>query len=57
MPIHIHVYKNGRLVCKWRLFEEIELTGKANAKIKKAIRELQLEGAFEALERLLDEDQ
>ncbi len=57
LPIHIHVYRNGRLVCRWRLFEDSELSGNANSKIKLAIRELREEGAFEALERLIDEDQ
>ena len=39
-------------MCRCPLFEETELTGKANAKIKQAVRELRDEGAFEALERL-----
>ena len=56
LPVHIHVYKNGRLVCRWRLLEEMELSGKANAKIKKAINELRAEGVFEVLERLINED-
>ena len=56
LPVHIHVYKDGKLVCRWRLFDEIELSGKANSKIKKAIRELYLEGVFEALERLKNEN-
>lgn len=57
MPIHIHVYKDGRLICRWRLFEDTELSGKATAKIQKAIRELREEGAFAALERLNNENQ
>lgn len=52
MPVHIHVYKDGRLVCRWRLFENTELSGKANAKIQNAIRELRVEGVFAALERV-----
>ncbi len=56
LPIHIHVYKDGKLLCRWRLFDEIELSGKANAKIRKAIKELRKEGVFVALERLRDED-
>lgn len=56
MPIHIHVYKDNRLQCRWQLFDETELSGSANAKIKKAIAELRKEGAFIALERLRDEN-
>ena len=56
LPIHIHVYKNGKLICRWRLFDELELTGKANAKVKKAIIELRREGAFRNLERFKNED-
>jgi hypothetical protein len=56
LPIHIHVYKDGRLICRWRLFEDIELSGKATNKIRKAIAELREEGAFEALERLWNEN-
>jgi hypothetical protein len=56
LPVHIHVYKDGRLICRWRLFDEMELTGKASAKIRKAIAELRNEGAFESLERLRDEN-
>lgn len=56
LPIHIHVYKDNKLVCRWQLFEEKELTGKANAKIKKAIDELKNEGVLKVLERLKDEN-
>lgn len=56
LPVHIHVYKDGKLVCRWRLFEDKELTGKASSKIRKAIRELREEGAFKDLERLWNEN-
>jgi hypothetical protein len=56
-PVHIHVYKNGKLICRWRLFDELELTGKASSKLRETIKELRSEGAFEVLERLKDEDQ
>ena len=56
LPIHIHVYKDGKLVCRWRLFDGMELSGKANAKINKAILELHEEGAFSELEGLNDEN-
>lgn len=49
-PIHIHVYKSGKLVCRWKLHEDDVLTGSASRKIKKAIRELKEEGAFKRLE-------
>lgn len=50
-PLHIHVYKNGMLVCRWQLAEKMELSGKATAKIKKAMKELEQEGAFKTLRR------
>lgn len=55
-PIHIHVYKDKKLVCRWRLFESVELSGKANSKIKKTIYELQKKGVFEVLERVKNEN-
>ncbi len=57
LPIHIHVYKNGRLQCRWQIFENKELSGKANAKIKEVIDELKREGVFKRLEELKNEDQ
>ncbi len=57
LPVHIHVYKDGQLICRWRLFEELELSGKSNEKIRRTIRELREEGAFKTLEGLAHEDQ
>ena len=50
LPLHIHVYKKGKLICRWMLFEDQELSGYANRKIRKAIYELKKEGAFKVLE-------
>lgn len=51
LPIHIHVYKNGKLICRWMLYEDKELSGHANKKIRSAIRELSSEGIFKNLEK------
>ncbi len=52
LPVHIHVYKGGKLVCRWMLFEGKELSGKANKKVVNILEELEAEGAFKELEKL-----
>ena len=52
LPIHIHVYKDRRLICRWMLFEEKELSGKANKKVIALIKELRKQGVFKELEKL-----
>jgi hypothetical protein len=51
LPVHIHVYKGRRLVCRWRLLDELELSGRASAKLKKIISQLRNEGVFESIEK------
>ena len=52
LPIHLHVYRDGKLVCRWMLFEGKELSGKASTKVIKIIDGLKKEGAFKELEKL-----
>jgi hypothetical protein len=43
-PSHVHVYRNGVLVVKWDLENNIPMKGKATGKILKLIAELRQEG-------------
>ena len=52
LPIHIHVYKDGKLICRWMPYEGKELSGKANKKIIAIIEELKKKGVFKELEKL-----
>lgn len=51
LPLHIHVYKHGKLICRWKILEDEELSGKAPKKAKQALRELKEEGMFRQLEK------
>lgn len=42
-PYHVHVYKDGKLIVKWDLENELPMKGKATAKILKTISELREE--------------
>lgn len=52
LPVHIHVYREKQLVCRWMLFEEKELSGHASRKLVKIIKDLQEQGVFKELEKL-----
>jgi hypothetical protein len=43
-PYHVHVYRNGKLIVKWDLENEMPMRGKATARILKMISELREEG-------------
>jgi hypothetical protein len=43
-PRHVHAYRDGRLVVKWDLENEVAVKGKANRTIRKLIAELLREG-------------
>ena len=55
-PPHIHIFKDGKLLCKWRLDHQTELSGKANRRIRELIRELDDEGYFQELRRRFNEN-
>lgn len=43
-PRHVHVYRNGKLVLKWDLENEMPMKGKPTARVMGVIFELQKEG-------------
>lgn len=45
-PRHVHVYRDGRLVVKWNLDDQVAMKGKATDRVLRLIAELQEEGAL-----------
>jgi hypothetical protein len=43
-PRHVHVYRDGRLVVKWDLDNEMVMKGNAPRRIGELIKELEAEG-------------
>ena len=43
-PYHVHVYRDGELVVKWDLENDVAMKGEATRKVLETIRELQAEG-------------
>ena len=43
-PRHVHVYRNGSLVVKWDLENNIPMKGQGSAKVRELIRQLEREG-------------
>lgn len=43
-PRHVHVYRNGKLVLKYDLENEMAMKGKPTRKVLEQIRQLQTEG-------------
>ena len=43
-PYHVHVYRDGELVVKWNLEQDLPMKGVASRRILKIIRELRKEG-------------
>lgn len=43
-PYHVHVYRDGKLVVKWDLENDVPMKGEASRRILAIIRELQAEG-------------
>lgn len=44
LPRHVHVLKDGKLICKWDLSNGVVLEGKMNNRIRAAINSLIREG-------------
>jgi hypothetical protein len=40
----VHVYRDGVLVVKWNLDEQVPIRGEASARLRRLIAELQQEG-------------
>ncbi|MFN2315367.1 MAG: DUF4160 domain-containing protein [Gemmatimonadales bacterium] len=45
-PRHVHVYRDGRLVVKWNLDDQVAMKGEATDRVLRLIAELQEEGAL-----------
>ncbi len=45
-PRHVHVYRDGRLVVKWNLEDNVAMKGEATDRILSLIAELQEEGVL-----------
>jgi len=45
-PRHVHIYRDGRLVVKWNLDNQVAMKGKVTDRILRLIAELQEEGAL-----------
>ena len=45
-PRHVHVFKDGRLVVKWDLENDLPIKGAASRRILELLRELQAEGSL-----------
>lgn len=43
-PRHVHVYRDGKLIVKWDLENDMAMKGKATRRILEKIRDLQREG-------------
>lgn len=43
-PYHVHVYRDGKLVVKWDLENDVPMKGEASRRILAIIRDLQAEG-------------
>lgn len=43
-PYHVHVYREGRLVLKWDLDNDLPMKGKPTAQLLRLIRQLRKEG-------------
>lgn len=46
LPRHVHVYKDGKLVLKWNLDDNLPMQGKATARLLAIIAELVKEGVL-----------
>ena len=45
-PRHVHIYRDGRLVVKWNLDNQVAMKGKVTDRILRLIADLQEEGAL-----------
>jgi hypothetical protein len=45
-PRHVHVYRDGRLVVKWNLEDQVPMKGHASERVRRLIDEIQQEGAL-----------
>jgi hypothetical protein len=43
-PRHVHVFRDGKLVVKWDLDNDLPMEGSASARIRRLIEDLRSEG-------------
>lgn len=43
-PTHVHVYRNGRLVVKWNLDDDVPMEGQADGRVRWILARLRKEG-------------
>ena len=43
-PRHVHVYKDGVLIVKWDLENDVAMKGEANRRVRELLKALQAEG-------------
>lgn len=45
-PRHVHVFRDGRLVVKWDLDNQVAMTGDMSRRLRRLIEQLDEEGAL-----------
>ena len=45
-PKHVHVYRDGELVVKWDLENDLPMRGQATRRVRELIEELKAEGSL-----------
>jgi hypothetical protein len=48
-PAHVHIYKKRRLILRWNLENWVPLSGVANKKIIKLLRQIFSQGVFDEI--------
>jgi uncharacterized protein DUF4160 len=43
-PLHVHVFRDGRLILKWNLEKDLLMEGKASPRVLELIHELRRDG-------------
>jgi protein-tyrosine phosphatase len=43
-PRHVHVYKDGKLIVKWNLEDQVAMQGEATRRVMRLLEELAQEG-------------
>lgn len=50
-PVHIHIYRDGRMVCKWAINLKVAIEGQMSKKLLRVIDQLEKEGCFDELKK------
>lgn len=49
--VHIHIYRDGRMVCKWAINLKVGIEGQMSKKLLRIIDRLEIEGYFDELKK------